>query len=91
MPVNRSESSGVPEPVQHFEDPRLADQHMAAGWDLVAYADGTATLDVQRDVEEHLDGCAPCTQAVAELRSLLLLMDLAQIGDDTVADDTSHG
>ena len=91
MSLNRQDMAGVPDPVQRTDSRRLADLHMAAGVDLVAYADGTAPVDVQREVEGHLRGCLPCSDAVAELRSLLLLVELAQLDDgDGVSEPTLH-
>ena len=43
----------------------------------MAYADGTADVDVQRRVERHLARCRICTTAVDELRVTTLLMEIA--------------
>jgi anti-sigma factor RsiW len=55
-----------------------ADHGMDHGIDLVADVDGRTGVVEQRAVEAHLRGCRTCDQAVVELRTTMIWLELAR-------------
>lgn len=53
------------------------------GLDLVAYAAGTAPVHDQSRVEDHLLRCPSCGRSIDQLRTTLLLLEIARLDDLT--------
>lgn len=58
------------------------------GFDLVEYAQGTASVADQHAVERHLDDCGHCRRVVDDLRVTLILLEMAR---PDIEDKSGHG
>jgi len=73
--ATRNNDTGLNRGRMHHVHDRMNDRTRAL--DLVAYADGSADVEMQRAVEVHISGCPTCAAAVDELRVVTLLLEIA--------------